>query len=319
MLLAALAILAGFALLIWSADRFVYGAAALARNLGVPPLVIGLTIVGMGTSAPELLVSALAAWDGNPGLGIGNAIGSNITNIGLVLGVTALVAPLTVHSKLLKRELPLLLVAMLFGYWLLSDGQLARAEGAALLLGLALLVAWMVWSARRARSDDALAEELLDEQPTPTSTAAALGWFALGLLVLLGGARMLVWGAVHIAHTLGVSDLVIGLTVVAIGTSLPELATSVVSARRGEPDIALGNVIGSNLFNVLGVLGLPGLIAPGPVPHAVLTRDYPLMLALTLLLFVFAYGRQPRCINRAEGGVLLGVFIGYECWLYWTA
>ncbi|AOU99029.1 calcium/sodium antiporter [Acidihalobacter yilgarnensis] len=319
MLLAVLAIIAGFALLIWSADRFVLGAAALARNFGVPPLVIGLTIVGMGTSAPELLVSAMAAWDGNAGLGIGNAIGSNITNIGLVLGATALIAPLTVNSKLLKRELPLLLVVMLLGYALLADGRLARPEGSALLLGLVMLLVWMVWSARRARADDALAEEILDEQPPPMSTSAALGWFALGIAVLLGGAKLLVWGAVAIAHTLGVSDLVIGLTVVAIGTSLPELATTILSARRGEPDIALGNVIGSNLFNILGVLGLPGLIAPGPVPHEVLTRDYPLMLGFTALLFLFAYGRQPRRINRVEGGVLLGAFIGYECWLYWTA
>ncbi|OBS09106.1 calcium/sodium antiporter [Acidihalobacter prosperus] len=319
MLLAVIAIIAGFALLIWSADRFVLGAAALARNLGVPPLVIGLTIVGMGTSAPELLVSALAAWDGNAGLGIGNAIGSNITNIGLVLGVTALIAPLTVNSKLLKRELPLLLAIMLIGYALLADGRLARPEGGALLLGLAALLFWMVWSARRAQPDDALAEEILEDQPPPMSTQAALGWFALGLAVLLGGAKLLVWGAVAVAHALGVSDLVIGLTVVAIGTSLPELATTVLSARRGEPDIALGNVVGSNLFNILGVLGLPGLIAPGPVPHEVLSRDYPLMLFLTALLFLFAFGRQPRRINRAEGGVLLGVFIGYECWLYWTA
>ena len=316
MLLSLIAIAAGFALLIWGADRFVDGAAALARNLGVPPLVIGLTIVGMGTSAPELLVSGLAAAQGNPSLGIGNAIGSNITNIGLVLGVTALIAPLSVHSRLLQRELPLLLIAMLFGYLLLADGQLQRLEGVALLCGLFLVLAWMVYSAHSAGRSEAIADEM--ELPQTMGTARAVLAFLLGLIVLLAGSKALVWGAVDIAQRLGVSDLVIGLTIVAIGTSLPELAASVISARRGEPDIALGNVIGSNLFNVLGVLGLPGLLAPGPVPGEVLTRDYPVMLALTVLLFAFAFSLRngERHINRLEGGLLLAAFIGYEIWIY---
>ena len=316
MLLSLIAIAVGFALLIWGADRFVDGAAALARNLGVPPLVIGLTIVGMGTSAPELLVSGLAAAQGNPGLGIGNAIGSNITNIGLVLGVTALIAPLSVHSRLLQRELPLLLVAMLFGYLLLADGQLQRIEGAALLCGLFLVLVWMVYSAHRAGRGEAIADEIA--LPQTMSTARATLMFLLGLIVLMAGSKALVWGAVDIAERLGVSDLVIGLTIVAIGTSLPELAASIISARRGEPDIALGNVIGSNLFNVLGVLGLPGLLAPGPVPGEVLTRDYPVMLALTVLLFAFAFSLRngERHINRLEGGLLLAAFIGYEIWIY---
>lgn len=316
MLLSLIAIVVGFALLIWGADRFVDGAAALARNLGVPPLVIGLTIVGMGTSAPELLVSGLAAAQGNPGIGIGNAIGSNITNIGLVLGVTALIAPLSVHSRLLQRELPLLLIAMLFGYLLLADGQLQRLEGLALLGGLFLVLVWMVYSAHRAERQEAIAREL--ELPQTISTARASLLFLLGLVVLLVGSKALVWGAVNIAERLNISDLVIGLTVVAIGTSLPELAASVVSARRGEPDIALGNVVGSNLFNVLGVLGLPGLIAPGPVPHEVLSRDYPVMLGLTVLLFAFAFSLRngERHINRLEGGLLLAAFIGYEIWIY---
>jgi cation:H+ antiporter len=316
MLLSLIAIAAGFALLIWGADRFVDGAAALARNLGVPPLVIGLTIVGMGTSAPELLVSGLAAAQGNPGLGIGNAIGSNVANIGLVLGTTALIAPLSVHSRLLQRELPLLLIAMLFGYFVLADGRLQRVEGLALLCGLALILAWMVYSARRAGRQEAIAEEL--ELPQAMSTARATLLFVLGLVILLVGSKFLVWGAVDIAERLGVSDLVIGLTIVAIGTSLPELAASIISARRGEPDIALGNVVGSNLFNVLGVLGLPGLIAPGPVPSEVLSRDYPVMLGLTVLLFVFAFSLRngERHINRVEGGLLLAAFIGYEIWIY---
>lgn len=309
----------GIALLIWSADRFVYGAAAFARNIGVPPLIIGLTIVGMGTSAPELLVSTLAALAGNSALGIGNAIGSNITNIGLVLGTTALITPLAIQSNLLKRELPLLLGIMLFGYAVLADGKLARPEGAALLIGLIALITWMVWSAHRARTHEALTREIIKEQPPPTHTGRAVAWLILGLLVLLGGARLLVWGAVVMAQLLGVSDLVIGLTVVAIGTSLPELATTIISARRGEPGLALGNVIGSNMFNILGVLGLPGLISPCLVPREVLTRDYPVMLLLTFLLILLAYGRQPRHIHRAGGGILLGIFISYETWLYWTS
>lgn len=318
MLLAVLAILSGIALLIWSADRFVYGAAAFARNLGVPPLVIGLTIVGMGTSAPELLVSALAALGGNSALSIGNAIGSNITNIGLVLGTTALFTPLAIQSNLLKRELPLMLGVMLFGYAVLADGRLARYEGAALLAGLIALLLWMIWSAHRSRTREALTEEFIKEQPAPTTTLKALVWLFLGLVLLLGGARLLVWGAVAMAKLLGVSDLVIGLTVVAVGTSLPELATTLISARRGEHGLALGNVIGSNMFNILGVLGLPGLISPCLVPSEVLTRDYPVMLLLSLLLLLLAYGRQPRHIHRAGGGILLAIFIAYEAWLYWT-
>lgn len=310
-----IAIAAGLALLVWGADRFIEGAAALARNLGVSPLVIGLTIVGMGTSAPELLVSGMAAAQGNPGLGIGNAIGSNITNIGLVLGVTALIAPLRVHSRLLQRELPMLLVAMLFGYLLLADGQLQRIEGLALIGALAVTLLWLVLSARKTRGEEAITGEL---ELQLMSTARATSLFLIGLAVLLGGSKALVWGATHIAERSGVSDLVIGLTVVAIGTSLPELAASVVSARRGEPDIALGNIVGSNLFNVLGVLGLPGLIAPGAVPSEVISRDYPVMLGLTVLLFVFAFSAHEgeRHINRVEGGLLLAAFIGYEIWIY---
>lgn len=319
MLIAALAIIAGFTLLIWSADHFVRGAAALARNFGVPPLIIGLTIVGMGTSAPELLVSSMASWGGNGSLSIGNAIGSNITNIGLVLGTTVLIKPLTIHSHLLRRELPLLLIVMLFGYGLLADGWLARTEGGMLLLGLIVLLTWLIWSAYRSRQQDALTIEIIEEQPDPVSTPLAFGWFILGLMILMGGARLLVWGAVDLARLLGISDLTIGLTIVAIGTSLPELATSILSARRGEPDLAFGNIIGSNLFNILGVLGVSGLIAPCRVPQDALMRDYPLMLLLTTLLFIFGYGHRKRRINRTDGGILLGIFVGYEYWLYWTA
>ncbi|WP_455379927.1 calcium/sodium antiporter [Acidihalobacter prosperus] len=316
--LAVITIITGLALLIWSADRFIFGASVLARILGVTPLVIGLTIVGMGTSAPELLVSALAAWNGNPSLGIGNAIGSNITNIGLILGVATLVTPLTLSSGLLKRELPLLFISTLLGYALIADGYLARIEGGILLLGLAALLSWIVWTARHTSREGPIGESLSPEIPTHSSGFMAITWLAAGLLLMLLGAQLLIWGSVKVAHLLGVSDLVIGLTIVAIGTSLPELATTLLGLWRKEPDIVIGNIIGSNLFNTLGVLALPGLIAPGPIPRPALERDYPLMLLMTLLLLLFSYGKQPKRITRLEGGLLFGVFIGYECWLYWT-
>ncbi|MBF0471279.1 MAG: calcium/sodium antiporter [Gammaproteobacteria bacterium] len=320
MLESTLAIIAGFALLVWGADRFVMGASATASNLGVSPLIIGLTIVGFGTSAPEMLVSAIAAASGNPDLGIGNAIGSNITNVGLVLGVTALISPLAVHSKTLKREFPILILIILFTLALIVDGDMSRNDGMTLLIGLFLLMSWMVWTGLREHHgdpDDPMESEYSDEIPSNLSTAVALTWLFVGLFILLGSSRMLVWGAVNIAHWLGVSDLIIGLTIVAIGTSLPELAASVMSAIRGEHDIAIGNVLGSNMFNLLAVLGLPGVIAPTAISNEILFRDYALMILLTLLLFIMAYGfRGPGRINRIEGGILLLIYSGYLGFLY---
>ena len=319
MLSFAVALVSGFLFLVWGADRFVLGAAGTARNLGVSPLIIGLTIVGFGTSAPEMLVSAVAAWQGNPGLAVGNAIGSNITNIALILGLTALVAPLATNSKLLRRELPLLLVTMLAGLGLLVDGELSRLDGVVLMLGLAALIYWMVRTALAERNGDPLVSELSEDIPAEMSTPRALTWLAIGLVVLLVSSRILVWGAVGIAEALGVSDLIIGLTIVALGTSLPELAASMASALRGEPDIAIGNVIGSNLFNLLAVLGIPGLIHPLGIGDDVLFRDYPVMLGLTLAMFIMAYGiRGPGRINRLEGGLLLACYVGYQTLLYFS-
>jgi cation:H+ antiporter len=317
-LLSLAAVILGFAVLIWSADRFIYGAAALSRNLGVSPLVIGLTIVGFGTSAPELLVSAFAAAQGNPGLAIGNAVGSNIANIALILGVTALVAPLVVASRILRREMPLLLVVMLFSGALLWDGHLGRLDGGLLFLALAGVLAWIIHDGLRGRTDatDPMGAEFDAEIPKAVPTRRALIWLALGLLLLLASARILVWGAVDVAETLGVSDLIIGLTVIAIGTSLPELAASVTAARHGEPDIAIGNVVGSNIFNLLGVLALPGLLHPAAVPDDVLSRDFPVMAALTLLFLLMAFRlRRPGHIGRAGGLLLLAAFVGYLVWL----
>jgi len=317
MLMSVVAIIVGFVLLVWGADRFVLGASATARCFGVSPMIVGLTIVGFGTSAPELLVSGVAAWQGNPGLAIGNAIGSNITNIGLVLGIAALIRPLDVHSQTLRRELPVLLLVMACGLVLLLDDELSRGDGLLLLFGLGLMVYWMVMLGLRSRADP-LSGEFDAEMPEQMPVGRALMWLALGMIVMFAGSRLLVNAAVDIAHYLGVSDLIIGLTIIAIGTSLPELAATIMSALRNEHDIAIGNVIGSNMFNLLGVMGLPGVLAPAVLEPAVMTRDYPLMLGLTLALFAMAYGLKGGHgrINRIEAALLVGVYVGYLFMLY---
>jgi len=317
LLLSILAIAAGFIILVWGADRFVHGASATARNLGISPLIIGLTVVGFGTSAPEILVSVMASLQGNPSLAVGNAVGSNITNIALVLGATALITPLHVKSEILKREYPLMFIVMLVALMLVADGELGRLDGIVLLLGLVGLLIWMIYLGMR-RDHDPMQTEYESEIPQ-IATAPALMWLVVGILLLLGSSRMLVWGAVNVAHALEISDLVIGLTVVAIGTSLPELAASIMSALRKEPDIAIGNVIGSNMFNLLAVLGLPGLIAPHTLSPAVLSRDFPFMIGLSIALFVMAYGlRGPGRVNRVEGLMLLGGYVAYMLVLYHT-
>jgi len=316
-----LAIIGGFALLMWSAERFVLGGSALARNLGVSPLIIGMVVMGFGTSLPEMLVSGIAASNGNPALGIGNAIGSNIANIGLVLGITALIVPLSVSSGTLRREYPVLFAVMLLAGVLLWDGDLSRMDGIILFSGFFLVMGWMVWQGMNGRKDgkDPLVLELETEIPTDMSTGVAVMWGLLGLVILIASSRLLVWGAVEVAQSFGVSDLIIGLTIVAIGTSLPELAASVMSALKGEDDMAVGNVLGSNMFNLLAVLALPGLILPSELDIAVLERDFPIMVGLTVALFAMAYGfRGPGRINRIEGGLLLTAFVAYMAWLGYT-
>jgi len=318
MLLPSLAVLTGFVILTWGADRFVAGAAATARDLGVPTLVIGLTVVGFGTSAPEILVATTAALQGNTSLAIGNAIGSNIANIALVLGATALVAPLRVHSTVLRREFPVLMVIMLVTLMLLTNGRLDFNDGLFLLGGLVVLLYWLVNLGLRARQSDPMRSEYDAEIPQ-MRLGRALTWMIIGLVALLASSKLLVWGAVEIATQFGVSDLVIGLTVVAIGTSLPELATSLVSALKKEHDIAIGNIIGSNMYNLLAVLGIPALIHPAEFPEAVLTRDFPVMILLTVVLFAFSYGfRDEGRISRVEGGFLLGGFCAYQFLLFNT-
>ena len=313
------ALIVGLLLLIWSADRFVEGASATARHFAVPPLLVGMVIVGFGTSAPELVVSALAASQGNPSLALGNAWGSNIVNMGLILGVTALIAPIQVRSQVLRKELPLLIGVTALSALLVWDLSLSRTDAIVLLTAFALLMGWSIREAM-AHGDDALAQETDAElQAHAMPLPRALLWLVLGLLVLVGASRLLVWGAVDIAQGLGVSDLVIGLTVVAVGTSLPELASCVAAARKGEDDIALGNVLGSGLFNTLAVVGLAGVIAPMDLEPAALTRDLPVMAGLTLLLYQMGRGwRRPGRINRWEGSGLLAVYVGYTAWLLWT-
>jgi len=320
MLQAILAILLGFIILAWSADRFVNGAAALARHLGISPLIVGLTIVGFGTSAPELVISAIAALSDNTNLAIGNAIGSNIANIGLVLGITAIIAPLTVASSILKREYPLMLAAMAMVFIVLFDGKLQLLEGVILLSCLLGVLAWTVYiGIREGRNapgthDDPLETEFeselaMDEIMSKTSAAF---WLIAGGILLVVSSRLLVWGATTIATAFGISDLIIGLTIVAIGTSLPEIAAAIASVVKGENDIAIGNVLGSNIFNSLGVIGLPAIINPAYLSSDVLYRDLPMMLGMAILLYILLYSHKGKpSLSRSSGFFLLSLYITY--------
>jgi cation:H+ antiporter len=314
-----IAILIGFGALIWGADRFVAGAAGMARTLNVSPLIIGLVIVGFGTSAPEMLVAGVAGWEGNTGLAIGNSLGSNITNIGLVLGLTALFYPLTVHSDLLKREFPALFLIMAFVFVLFIDGELSRIDGFLLLIGMISFMGWMVYLGKQSVDGDPIEAEFDEEIPNPLPVGQAILWLIIGLVVLLIGARAVVWGAVAIAQSMGISDLIIGLTIVAIGTSLPELATTIMSAKKGEDDLAIGNIIGSNMFNLLGVLGIPAVIHPTLFENSVLTRDIPIMVILTIAIYIMAKGRIGKLgeIHRYEGAGLVTAYFSYLGLLYY--
>lgn len=317
MLMAILAVIGGLALLVWSADRFIDGAAATARFAGMPPLLIGMVIIGFGTSAPEMVVSAFASVQGNPNLALGNGYGSNIANIALILGITALLSPIAVHSQILRKELPLLTVFTLLAGYQLLDGQITRNEAIVLLIVFFAMMSWSVMQGIRQRTDTLASdmEHELESEPAMT-LGKAVFWLLLGLVLLVISSRILVWGAVDIASAMGVSDLVIGLTVVAIGTSLPELASSIIAVRKNEHDLALGNVIGSNMFNTLAVVGIAGTIHPMTFSAEVLTRDWVVMAGLTLSLFILGYGfRGKGRINRIEGGLLLSVFIAYTAWL----
>jgi len=316
-LLPILAIILGIVLLLWSADRFVEGAAAVAGHLGLPSLVIGMVIVGFGTSAPEIVVSIMAALDGNPDLALGNALGSNIYNVGLIIGVTALIVPIAVHSTIIRRELPLLLLFGAVAGVLFWNGQLSRLESLLLLLGFFALMGWTIWTALRGKDDPLVAETEQELSSHAMTLGRAIVWLVVGLTLLLVSSRMLVWGAVSVASALGVSDLIIGLTIVALGTSLPELASSIAAVRKGEHDIAMGNVVGSCMFNLLAVVGIAGVIAPMEALSAdIMLRDWPVMMAMVVSLFVMGYGfRGEGRINRIEASALLLGLVAYNGWL----
>ncbi|MBL1432719.1 MAG: calcium/sodium antiporter [Gammaproteobacteria bacterium] len=311
------AVVAGLILLVWSADRFIFGAAQTAIHFKVPPILIGLTIVSIGTSAPEALVSLSAALQGNPGLAIGNVYGSNIANIALVLGVTALVTPLAVNSATLRRELPILLIINIAVIALLFDGTLGQFDGVLLLIAMVVVMYILVRLSRSAGADDPIKTEFDDELKEQGSISKAVVWLLVGLIVLVASAKLLVWGAVNIAHALGVSDLIIGLSIVAIGTSLPELAASVTGALKGEYDLVVGTIVGSNIFNFLLVLAMPALFSPGPFAPEILYRDAMITLSLTVALFLMAMGiRKAGYIMRWEGAILLTTFIAYMVFIY---
>lgn len=317
MLLAGLAVIAGLLVLVWSADRFVDGAAATAQHFSVPPLLIGMVVIGFGTSAPEIVVSAISASQGNPGIALGNAYGSNIANIALVLGVTALISPVLVPSGIFRKELPILLVITLLASYQVWDGEITRLDAIILLLVFFLIMGWTIWRGLK-QSSGHLVGDMQEELAGQSLTLKlAIIWLVVGLLLLVASSRLLVWGAVEIAQGFGISDLIIGLTIVAIGTSLPELASSVVAARKGQHDMALGNILGSNLFNTLAVVGIAGTIHPLGFGPEVFSRDAMVMLLLTLALFVlgYAYKQGQGRISRLAGGFLLATYIAYTLYL----
>ena len=312
MILAIVAVVIGLAVLVWSADKFVDGAVGIAEYCGMSTLLIGMVIVGFGTSAPELTVSALSAGQGNPELALGNAYGSNIANIALILGATALISPILMQRSVIRGDLPILIAVSILSIVLVWDGSVVRWNGVLLLVVFALVMGYSIW--RELRKAHAEATESVEEESAEkASLGKSIMWLVLGLALLVASSRALVWGAVVIARTLGVSDLLIGLTIVAIGTSLPELASSIAAARKGENDLALGNIIGSNLFNTLAVVGLAATISPmDEIEKAVTYRDMPLMTALTVALIVLGFRRKgDGRLNRIAGAILLAVYIGY--------
>ena len=309
-------ILAGLVLLIWGADRFVRGASSTARNLGVPPLLIGLTIIAFATSAPEILVSIVAAVRGEPGLAFGNAIGSNIVNIGLVLGVTAMIRPIPLESATLRREMPALLAVSLLTVSMFLDTRLSRPDGIVMLTGLIIVMIWLTRLGIRSSATDPIKMDYEAEIPKNVSNKQAAFWLVIGLAALLIGAEWLVSGSIGVAKSMGVSEVVIGITIIAFGTSVPELAVSLVSALRGEYGLAIGNIVGSNIFNLLAVIGVAATIHPAAVAPSVLSLHIFVMVAFTLVLFAMTYDYDGKArLSRLEGAALLIAYVAYEAYV----
>lgn len=332
MWLAVVAVLVGLAILVWSADVFINGATLLAKKLRIPSFLIGLIILGLGSSAPEMVVSVLAAMQGSPELALGNAYGSNIINIALVLGATTIISPIIIRRSIVKRELPLLVLITALAAWQLRDGLLSQADGALLLGGLVLVLAIQIVLGLRDRNQDpdVTADDQTSTHKSSTdqpiaatkepSLTRSMGSLFVGMLMLILSSQSIVWGAVELATFWGLSELIIGLTIVSIGTSLPELVASLAAARQGEHDMALGNIIGSNIFNTLGVVGLAAIIAPITANPVILSRDIFMMSILTLLLFalcIFAFLTN-RNFGRTSGITLMLCFFGYTLWLIQT-
>ncbi|ARC91270.1 calcium/sodium:proton antiporter [Vibrio coralliilyticus] len=307
----------GLIFLVWSADKLVFGAAALARNIGISPLVIGMTILAMGSSAPEMMVSATAALDGKTDTAVGNVLGSNIANIALILGITAMIKPLSISSAVLRRELPLMIGVTILAGVLLWDSHLGFYEGVLLFVLFAAFILAMLRISKKEKdsgSPDPLLEDQESEVPEGVSNGKAAMWVVVGLIILPIAADTLVNNAVYIAQYFGMSDLVIGLTIIAVGTSLPELAASLAGVMKGEDDMAVGNIIGSNVFNILAVMGIPGILNPSVLSEYAMGRDFWIMLGISLLLVAMALGKS-RSINRIEGAVLFCCFIAYQGYL----
>ena len=324
MILSIVAIVVGLFLLVWSADRFVDGAVGVARFFGMSTFLIGMVIVGFGTSAPEMVVSILSAMNDTPQLALGNAYGSNIANIALILGVTALIAPVVVQKQAMSRDIPVLIAMTALTVLLLVDGNVSLIDGAVLLVAFVAIMGFNILSelkAKRKRRKSGGASDISEVEEIPAegvSIGKAVLYLLVGLVLLIVSSRMLVWGAVYMAHALGVSDLLIGLTIVAVGTSLPELASSIAAARRGENDLAVGNIIGSNIFNTLVVVGLASVIAPiKAADPAVMSRDVPIMSALTLLLLIICIpfkkknGKRVSGFGRIGGALFLSLYVAY--------
>ena len=311
-----LEVIGGLVLLVWGAERFVHGAAATARNMGIAPLLIGLTVVAFATSSPEILVSIVASLRGDPGIAFGNAIGSNIVNIGLVLGCVAIIRPIELRSATLRREMPALLAVSLLTVSLFLDSYLSRIDGIVMLTGLVIVMIWLARLGMRSAPGDPIKKDFEAEIPVNVSMRAAIIWLLIGILTLLVGAQLLVEGAVQIAVYFRVSDVVIGILLVALGTSLPELAVSLVNALKGEYGLAIGNIVGSNIFNLLAVIGIAATIAPSPMEPSVLSLHIFVMVAFTLVLFAMTYDYDGKSeLSRIEGIALLIAFIAYDSYV----